>query len=420
MPGGNTRTTVYAKPHPIYVKSGIGARVVDVDGLTYLDLDNNFTALIHGHGFTPIAEALREQAVFGTSFGAATEFEVELAELLCERVPYFEHVRFMNTGTEAVMNAVKAARALTGRYRIAKFEGAYHGSYDHVQVSLDSSPSNWGEGKPRPVAYDVGTPPSALSETVVLPFNDEDGCRAILDVDKTELAAILIDPLPSRLGLIPADPGFLRFLRDYTSDNGMLLISDEVLSFRLGAEGAISQSDVEADLCAFGKIIGGGMPIGAVAGPREFMAAFDPSKGKPAVSQAGTFSANPMSLRAGLEAMRAMTPQRFEEINELGAYSRAQLSACLSDTGVEGQVVGAGSLFKLHFKCGSLRNYRDTYPADRARQRLTRLVAFARDNGILLPASGLGCLSTVMTQSDIDEFVDVLRNGLRIIAKEES
>lgn len=415
MPGGNTRATVYRSPYPTYIAYGAGANVVDVDGNTYLDLDNNFTTLIHGHAFAPAVEALQRQALQGACFGAPTASEVELAELLIERVPHFESIRFMSTGTEAVMYAVKAARAFTGRAKIAKFEGAYHGSYDSVQMNVGATPLCWDGGLPACVPTDAGTPPAALDETVVLPFNDAATCERILRPLAGELAAVLVDPMPSRMGLLPAQPSFLRFLREFTAAHGILLVADEVLNFRQDYAGAMTPYGLAPDLTCIGKVIGGGMPIGAVAGRRDVMAVFDPGRARPGVVHAGTFTANPMSMAAGLAGLRALTTEAFARLNELGAYARRCLQGCFAETGVPGQVTGRGSLFRLHFKAGALRGYGDAYPTREERARMAHLVAFAREHGVLLPPTGLGALSTPMTRDDIDTLVDVVRRGLESV-----
>lgn len=416
MPGGNTRASVYAKPHPIYLQSGNGAQVTDVDGNRYIDFENNFTALIHGHGYQPTVEALRRQAGQGLSFSGPTESEIELAEILCERVGYFEQVRFMNSGTEAVMNAIKAARAYTGRPKIAKYEGAYHGSYDVVEVSLDSAPDNWGEDEPIAIPYCRGTPPSVLAETVVIPFNDIAATERILSEHAADLAAVLIDPLPSRVGLVTATQGYMSFLREFTRRRGILLISDEVLSFRLAYNGAIAQFGVEADLCSFGKIMGGGMPIGAVAGRKEFMSVFDPTDGKPAVPQAGTFSANPMSMVAGTAAMQDMTPEVFDRINALGDYAREHLRAAIERSEYRAQVTGLGSLFRLHLTESTPGDYRSSYPSANSRNDMADLVKYARENGVLISSSGLCAISTPMSETEVDVLTEVIGKGLEVLS----
>ena len=262
MPGGNTRTTVWHAPHPIYAASGQGCRIKDVDGKTYLDFINNYTSMIHGHANPVVAEAVRKQLEIGTCFAMPTESEIELAELLCKRSPGFERVRFTNSGSEAVMMALKAARAHTGKPKIAKCEGAYHGSYDFAEVSLDSAPESWGNADPNSVAYTSGTPRSVLDEVIVIPFNRVEETENILAAHADELACVLIDPMPNRAGLIPATPEYLKMLRRFTTNNDMLLVFDEVISFRLGHGGAQGEFNVSPDLTALAKIIGGGFPIG--------------------------------------------------------------------------------------------------------------------------------------------------------------
>jgi glutamate-1-semialdehyde 2,1-aminomutase len=412
MPGGNTRSSVYESPFPVYAESGSGAYLQDVDGNRYLDFTNNFTTLIHGHSHEAVADAVAAQLRRGASFGNPTASEIDLAELLCQRVSWFDQVRFTNTGSEAVMMAVRAARALTGRAKVAKCEGAYHGNYDPVEVSFDSSPENWGSNRPAAVAYNRGTPASVLQQTVVVPFNDLPVTKEQLSEEAGDIACVLLDPMPARAGLIPVDSAYLSFLREFTRRQGIVLISDEVLNFRLSHEGAISRFGVEADLCAFGKIVGGGLPIGAVAGKAEFMSVFDPSKGKPAVPQAGTFTANPLSMVAGLAAMTAMTPAAFERLNDLGETARRGLRTALKRAGVPGQVTGLGSLFQIKLNDRTLRSYRDQYPDPAERAFLARLVRSLRDNGVLISSTGLGALSTPMTDADIRCLVDAVGQAL--------
>lgn len=412
MPGGNTRSSVYERPFPIYFTAGAGAHVTDVDGNRYLDFTNNFTTLIHGHCHPMVVEAVTAQLAKGASFSGPTETEIDLAELLCGRVSWFEQIRFANTGSEAVMMAVRAARALSGRTKVAKCEGAYHGNYDPVEVSFDSDPDRWGSNRPRPVPYTQGTPAQVLDQVVVLPFNDLAATEQILIEEARDLACIVIDPMPARVGLIPAESAYLAFLRAFTRRNGIVLIADEVLNFRLGHGGAITQFGIEADLCAFGKIIGGGLPIGAVAGRKEFMTVFDPSRGKPPVPQAGTFTANPLSMVAGLAAMQALTPDAFARLNALADIARDGMRAAIARLGIAAQITGQGSLFQLKLNQKPLRGYRDQYPDADERARLARVVRHARAAGVLISATGLGALSTPMTADDIDRLVDVIGRAL--------
>ncbi|UCI31996.1 aspartate aminotransferase family protein [Mesorhizobium sp. B4-1-4] len=401
MPGGNTRSSVYEAPFPLYLKSGKGAFVTDVDGNSYLDFQNNFTALIHGYDHAEVNSALIGQVGRGLSFANPTESEIDLAEILCDRVPFFEQMRFTNTGSEAVMMAIKAARAITKRPKIAKCEGAYHGNYDYVETSFDPIPADWQTGSAEAKAYNDGTPASVLAEVVVIPFNDVVGTERVLERHKQTLACVVIDPLPSRAGLVPVDPEYLSFLREFTARHGILLISDEVLSFRLSYRGAISTYGIEPDLCAFGKIVGGGLPIGAVAGRAETMQVFDPSRGKPPVAQAGTFTANPLSMVAGAAAMRALTEVEVERLNALGARLRCELNRVLAASDIRGNVTGAGSLFCVFISDREVKDYASAYHAWQQRQLLSRLMSLCRDEGVLLSRIGLGALSTPMTETEI-------------------
>src|SRR4051812_43397291 len=299
LPGGNTRTTVFMKPYPIYAARGEGCRVWDLDGNEYIDCINNFTSLIHGHAHPALVEAARRQLTLGSAFGLPTESEIDLAELLASRLAAVDQVRFCNSGTEAVMMALKAARAFTGRPKIAKCEGAYHGSYDYAEVSLDPTPEAWGGNAPVSVAYARGTPDNVLADVIIIPFNDAEAAVSLIREHGSELAAVLVDPMPNRAGLAPADKSYLEALRSITRDIGALLIFDEVITFRLGYRGAQGLWEIDPDLTTLGKIIGGGFPVGAVAGRKEFMAGFDPKHGQPAPPPGGALFPQPHTMRPG-------------------------------------------------------------------------------------------------------------------------
>src|SRR3569833_385810 len=239
FPDGTTRVTIERDPTPRYVSHGAGANMFDADGRKYLNLDGKFTTLIHGHAFEPVVTALERQLRDGTCFANPTEKEIDLATLICGRVPGIERIRFCNTGTEAVMFAIKAARAFTGRAAIAKIEGAYHGAYDWVEVSQSSTPANWGDpDEPESVPYYKGMPESVLNEVVPLRFNDVQGAVAQIARHAARLAAIVLDPMPSRAGLITPDPEFITGIQTVARAHGILIISDEVLNFRQGYQGA--------------------------------------------------------------------------------------------------------------------------------------------------------------------------------------
>jgi glutamate-1-semialdehyde 2,1-aminomutase len=413
MPGGNSRTTVYLAPYPPYAADGSGPWIVDADGDRRLDLINNYTALIHGHAHPAVTAAAAERLGRGTSFALPTREEVDLAALLVERLPAVERVRFTNSGSEAVMMAIKAARGFTGRSRIAKFEGAYHGSYDWAEVSLDSTAENWGPlAAPASVAYSRGTPPGVLEDVVVLPFNrPELAARRIAEHAGT-LAAVIVDPVPNRVGLMPADREFLESLRAVTAAHGILLIFDEVISFRVGYHGAQGHFGIRPDLTTLGKIIGGGFPVGAVGGWADVMAVFDPTGGRPPVPHGGTFNANPVTMAAGLAAMRLLDRAAFDRLAELGTKLRDSLAACFKDAGVTGAVTGVGSLFRIHPSDRPLTDYRSTRQDRAEAARLDRIVRFLLDHGVFMSATGLGCLSTPMGDTEIEGFLEVFLGAL--------
>ena len=286
------------------------------------------------------------------------------------RLPSVDQVRFTNSGTEAVMMALKAARAFTGRPKIAKCEGAYHGSYDYAEVSLDPTPEAWGGNAPVSVAYAKGTPDNVLADVVAIPFNDVDAAVSLIREHGAELACVLVDPMPNRAGLVPADKAYLEALRAVTREVGALLIFDEVITFRLGYRGAQGLWGVEPDLTTLGKIMGGGFPVGAIGGKREFMAVFDPRAGKPALPHGGTFSANPVTMRAGIAAMELLDEAAFARLDAIGEAVRDGIDEAFRRHGVAGGTVGLGSLLKVHFADRPVRDYRSAFPTEQEAKRL--------------------------------------------------
>lgn len=415
MPGGNTRTTVFLEPFPIYAARGEGCRVWDVDGNAYYDCINNFTAMIHGYGHPQVTAAASDQLRHGTAFGAPTESEIELAELLVDRLPSVEQIRFANSGTEAIMMAIKAARAFTGRPKIVKIEGAYHGSYDFAEVSLDSSPANWGD-LPVSTPYAQGTPRGVLDDVIAVPFNDTEALRAVFGAQRDTIAGVLIDPMPNRAGLIPARKDYLDAMVAIARAAGALVIFDEVISFRLGHSGAQGLWDIAPDLTALGKIIGGGFPVGAVGGRAEVMAVFDPTGGKPALPHGGTFTANPMTMRAGLAAMQALTPETFARLDRLGEMLRQGITAALARHRLAGQCVGLGSLFKVHFTALPVTDYRSVYPGAAERKKLDAFHKGLLGRGVLSASYGLFALSTPMTEEDAGAILAAIDETLADIA----
>lgn len=414
LPDGVSRGTVRVDPYPVYVASGQGAWVTDVDGNRYLDANNNYTAIVLGHADPVVTEAVTRQLGRGSAFSLATEAEVRLAELLCERAG-FDRIRFCNSGTEAVMTAVKAARAFTGRTRIAKVEGGYHGAYDHVEVSLDAAGGTWGDPTaPTGVPYAAGTPASVLAETVVLPYNDAEATASLLRTHGHDLAAVVLDTLPSRVGMPEPDRAFLDTVFGVAREVGALVILDEVITFRLGPGGNAARLGLQPDLTTLGKIIGGGFPVGAVAGRAEVMDVFSPLDGaRPRLPAGGTFSANSTTMVAGLACMEQLDTAAFDRLATMGERVRGGVRAIFAETGFPGQVTGDGSLFRLHPHDRPVRNYRDARhdPAEAA--FMARLHRQLLNRGVYLTTYGMGCLSLAMTDVDLGHLLDAVADGLR-------
>lgn len=415
IPGGTSRIHYHFSPYPIYAQSGSGCRLTDVDGVERLDFLNNMTSLIHGHANRKINDAVIAQLERGTAFSEPSEPEVRLAKLMVERVPSVQRIRFANSGTEAVMLAIKLARAYTGRSRIAKFEGFYHGYYDYVQVSFSSTPETWGPAdQPASTPSSGGLASSVIDDDVlVLPFNDRSGIERLLEQHGSSLAALITDPLSNRAGFPRPDAGFYAFLREITRKYGIPLIYDEVISFRLGYHGAQGTYGGDPDLTTFGKIIGGGLPIGAVGGSAEIMDLLDPTHGSPRVLSGGTFSGNPLSMVAGLAAMEQLTPSAFDRLNALGEQLRLRANAAFQSAGDPGQLSGDGSLFRMILTDQPIHDYRGTQAARARAARMAQIHLNLLDEGIIISRDGLGCLSTPMGEAEIDQFVGALERALQ-------
>jgi glutamate-1-semialdehyde 2,1-aminomutase len=416
MPGGNTRHSIALSPYPVYVESGRGCRAVDVEGEERIDFLNNFTSLILGHADPQVTRAVQAQITKGTAFAAPTESDVALAELIVERVPAVETLRFCNSGSEAVMLALKAARAFTGRPKVAKFEGAYHGLYDYAQVSEGPTPEQWGPAD-RPVSIvEAGSSPRVAGDVVVLPWNDSAACERLLDEHRASLAAVIVDPLPLGLSMIAPRPGFLAQLRETTARHGTLLVGDEVLTFRLGYHGAFQLHGIEPDLLCLGKIIGGGFPVGAVGGRDEVMAVFDHTKAT-LVHHGGTYNGNPVTATAGLTTLEQMTPEAYARLDQLGDELREQLRQMLARRAMSAQVFGRGSLFCVRLTADELSNYRDVQRHVRATSLYSTICHEMLARGILMSQRGiLGCLSTPMTTAELTSFVAALDGALTALA----
>lgn len=411
FPGGVTRATIELDPEPIHLASGEGAYVQDVDGNRFLDLNNNFTTLIHGHGYAPVADAVGALLRQGSCFSNPTQHEIRLAELLIDRIPSVEQVRFVNTGTEAVMFAIKAARAYTGRSSIIRFSGCYHGSYDWAETGQNGVTAPGGVPGTIGLPAYAGAPVQSADDVVVLEFNDVDGLERGIKRHGDHLAAILIDPMPSRAGLLQPTPKFVKRLTALAKRHGILVIADEVLNLRQSYRGASRRYGLEPDLLAAGKIIGGGFPIGAVGGRADVMAVF--AGHGPLVPQGGTFSANPVSMMAGYIAMQALTHDEFDRLELLGQRLCRELRDCATRLDRPFSVSGAASLFRIHPKPVLPETYAQTRMSEGEKACMLDLTRFFRERGILLPFGAAACLSTAMTDQDIEKVASIFEQFLK-------
>ena len=331
---------------------------------------------------------------------------MQLATLLCERVPSLDAVRFCNSGTEATMFAMRLARAFTGRPKIARMEGGYHGTHDYAEVSTHPAVAEAGSPD-APIARpdSMGTPDWALEQTVVLPFNNPDAAEAIIRREAGELAAVILEPIIGAGGVIPATVEFLERLRNVTRELAVLLIFDEVISFRVAPGGAQQLYGVTPDLTTLGKIIGGGLPVAAFGGRADVMELLDPRR-EPNIAQGGTYNGNPLGMAAGYATMTELTPDVYEDLNRKGARVCEQLTEVFASHGVAVQVNGAGSMLALHFTSAPVVDYRTMAAANKKRTR--ELFLGLVNHGVLMAPRAMGALSTPMAEPDIQEFIDAV------------
>ena len=408
LPGGSSRGTAYFPPYAFFADGGEGHYVYDVDGNRYLDFMLNATTLILGHAHPSVVEAIAEQASKGTAHSTPTVSQIRLARLLCDRIPSMDTVRFTNSGTEGTLMAIRAARAFTGRHRIAKFEGGYHGAHEDVAVSVRPPAAALGGGEPRAIPEHPGQPPSVAEGVLVLPYNDLATCTRLLSAHRESVGCLIMEPVVSSFGYVPGQPEFLRGIRKLTEELGIVLIFDEVQSLRVAPGGAQELLGVTPDLTCLGKIIGGGLPVGAFGGRRDIMAQFDPTAEPGArIAHAGTFNANPMTMVAGEVVMRALTPAIYRRLGDLGETLRQRLRGAFAQLGVPAQVTGIASLFGIHFTAAPVMDYRAVVAGDQELRKA--LFTGLLNEGILLQTSCAGALGAMTTEAEIDTLVDAVR-----------
>ena len=415
MPGGCSRNTILRKPHPLYAEKAEGCYVTDIEGVTRIDYANNMASHIHGHSHPAIVEAVSAQIAKGTAFTLGTEAEILYAEHLVSRNASFEKIRFVNSGTEAVMGCLKASRAFTGRPKIAKAEGAYHGLYDYAEVSQTANPSNWGdEDRPSSVPVAHGTPKAALDDVVVIPFNDPERAIKILDEQADQIACVLLDLMPHRVGFLPADEDFVQAIYDWTRRNDALLVCDEVITFRSNYGGAQEwYPGIKPDLTAMGKMIGGGFPVGAFAGRADIMDVMNPHADKVLFPHSGTFSANPITMTAGRVAMELFDREAVEKLNNVTEYARKSIREAIKNADVPCSVTGRGSVFRMHMKPEVPNTYRKAFVTPEESKLISTLNNHLFDEGFIMVNTCSALLSTAITEKEVDLLAEATERSLK-------
>ncbi len=394
---------------PLFIRSGSGSRITDEDGNSYIDYVGSWGPLILGHAPAVVRLALRKQIARGTSFGAPTEQEVRLAEMICHAVPSIEKVRLVNSGTEATMSAIRLARAFTGRYKIIKFDGCYHGHADSFLVKAGSGVATLG------LPDSPGVPPTESALTISVPFNDSEAVETALDNNRAEIAASIVEPVAGNMGTVPPIKGFLQRVRKLTREHGALLIFDEVMTgFRVAYGGAQELFGVRPDLTCLGKIIGGGLPVGAYGGNREIMKSIAPEG---PVYQAGTLSGNPLAVSAGIATLNYLRrPGTYQKLERLTAELADGLARAAEDSGTEVQLNRVGSMFTLFFAAKPVRDYESALASDTG--RYGRFFRALLESGIYFaPSQFEACfLSLAHTRRDVAATVRAAREAFKAAA----
>ena len=412
LPGGSSRATAYFDPYPFFVDHAEGHYVHDVDGNRYLDFMINATTYIVGHANPKVIRAVQDQAEKGLSYSAPTDVQIRLAKRLVEQVPSLDKIRFTNSGTEGTMNAIRMARAYTGKPKYAKFEGGYHGNSEEVSVSVNPPAEKLDPDGYNPVPEWPGQPPGVTNDVVILPYNNFEASEDIIRRHKDELSCVIMEPVLSNVGYVPGTVDFLKGIRKLTTELEIVLIYDEVQSFRLSPGGAQEMFGVIPDVTCFGKIIGGGLPVGAWGGRDDLMELYDNQKGA-TVAHAGTFNANPTTMAAGEATMDQLTPEVYDRMNTLGDSLRAKLRAVFDELDVDVKVTGIGSLFGIHFTDADITDYRSSLKGDKA--KLNTFYVGMVNEGILMFAKGIGALNMHTTEDEVDEFVSAARKVVQRI-----
>ncbi len=402
---GVGRGGTYSYPNQIYIKKGEGCRFYDLDGNEYLDFNGVQTTLIHGYAHPEINKALEAQIAKGTLYTSASEMELPFAQEVARRIPSIEAMRFFNSGTEAVMLALQTARTYTRRPKIAKAEGCYHGMYDYATTNLDTKPLDWSANDVRAYSGQAYLPRSISDEVVVVPFNDLENTRRVIEANYQDIAALIVDPLPNRMGQVLMTREYAEGLRKICDDFGIVLICDEVLSFRIGYNGSQSRVGMSPDLTVLGKVVGGGFPVGVVGGKTEIMNVMSVAAGTPELFGSGTASANPMTMVAGYEALRLLTESELDRLEGMAQHLHAELIKMAAKQDIPFQITSTGSLLRIHFRDQPVVDYKSFLPTDDQKKQRARFIAEMLEQNVYVAGSGLIALSTPMGDEEIDAFL---------------
>ncbi len=395
---------------PVFIRNARGAYLYDENDKRYIDFINSWGPMIMGHAYEPVIEAIAEKVKGSTSFGAPTELEIQVAELIKEMAPNIDLVRMVNSGTEACMSAIRLARGFTGRNKFIKFEGCYHGHADAFLVKAGSGVATLD------IQVVPGVTEGAATDTLTAPYNDLDAVKRLVDMFRGKIAAIIIEPVAGNMGCIPPLPGFLEGLREICTKEGIVLIFDEVMTgFRLAPGGAQEKLGIPADLVTYGKVIGGGMPVGAFGGKKEIMSHIAPL-GK--VYQAGTLSGNPIAMTAGYMLLKALhdNPAIYDELEQKGAYLENGLHKVLTDASAKRgrpyRINRVGSMISVHFSETGVNNFQDASAADNA--FFNQFFHGMLERGVYLPPSAFESwfLSNALTTDDLDATLEAARQSL--------
>jgi glutamate-1-semialdehyde 2,1-aminomutase len=392
--------------NPVYIAKGEGSRVVDVDGNTYIDYIGSWGPLILGHAHPKVLAAIQEAAALGTSFGAPTERETEMAKLVCEIVPSVEVVRMVNSGTEATMSALRLARGYTKRNKIMKFEGCYHGHADSLLIKAGSGVATLG------LPDSPGVPEATAINTITVPYNDLESVKMAFEAFGDDLAAVIVEPVAGNMGVVPPQPGFLQGLREITQRYGTLLIFDEVMTgFRVARGGAQELYGITPDLTTMGKVIGGGLPVGAYGGRRDIMLQIAPAG---PIYQAGTLSGNPLAMAAGLTTLRELGQEGvYERLEALSARLAEGLADNARKLGIPHTVNRVGSMVCLFFTETPVVNYETAKTSDL--ERFSKYFRHLLEEGVMIPPSQFEGMfvSLAHTEADIERTIEASYHAMK-------